>query len=444
MILPLLIVLLVRWGWRQNGTARWCILVPGALLGMIAIAGMVGTCSRGGVLALLVACGLLALLVAGVGRRLVVVTVLALVVALAVVPRAGGRMATDPTRDQSIACRLSLMKASAMMIADRPAGWGTGRFGNVCERWYLDRFRGVHLWHPINDALWLGTERGLLVMGVFFALSLALIAALAQRGHGGDPLAAGLAAAGLAFLVAGTTTALLWSSGIAWTMAGFAVVAVGHLAFHVRHLTKSIWHWTITGAGLGLLMTASWWAFGVHAAATWPYRPAINADPVAVVPRSSPQAMIVAVVRADEDTATVICRQVLRPLVDVGFAAVCLAESELAAWPDRGKPHLLLVLRGAVKDTSRIIMPGTMGAAFLDLPESGLTTLAPSCPVLLVTGSAQTSVSAETWEAVVKTQAASRAIAAPVPCCWPRHFSKMAEQVGAWFRVIVLKPIACQ
>jgi hypothetical protein len=403
-----------------------------------AIAGLVGSCSRGGVLAVVVACVLLAWLATGSARRLAVLAMLALAVAVTVAPRASARMTISPSQDPSIATRLSLMSASAMMLADRPAGWGARQFGDICERWYLDRKREVPLWHPLNDALWIGTERGLVVMGAFLVLSLALVAGLGQAGRGGDPLAAGFAAGGAAFLVAGCTTGLLRPGGISLTMTGFAIAALGYWAIHIRSVTATGWRWTAIGGCAGVLATATWWGVGACLAATWPYQPS-TASALAAAPRRAPTAYPVAVIQSADDPPTTICIQVLRPLIDQGFAAVCLNESTLATWPGRTAPHIVLVLRGAIKDqsVSMLIQAGTRGVVFLDLPANALPSVAPACPALLMAGTAETPVPPSVWDRWSKAHVQNQSIAAPVPFCWPRHFRKLSGTVGVWMRGVV-------
>ena len=61
-------------------------------------------------------------------------------------------------------------------------------------------------------------------------------------------------------------------------------------------------------------------------AATWPYHPNTHSA-IAAELRHSPHALIVAVVHTDDDSQNMICRQFLRPLIESGFAAVCLTES---------------------------------------------------------------------------------------------------------------------
>lgn len=434
---PLLIGILARWGWRPRAPLRWWVAAPCALGVITAIVGLVGSCSRGGVLAVVVACVMLAWLVAGSARRLAVLAILALAVAVTAAPRANARMTISPSQDPSIATRLSLMSASAMMLADRPAGWGAHQFGDICERWYLDRAREVRLWHPLNDVLWIGTERGLIAMGAFLVLSLALIAGLAQAGRSGDPLAAGFAASGAAFLVAGCATGLLRPGGISLTMAGFAIAAIGYWASRIRFVTTTEWRWTAIGGCAGVIATAAWWGVGTYLAATWPYQPS-TASALAAAPRRAPTAYPVAVIQSSDDSPTTICRQVLRPLIDQGFAAICLDETALATWPGRTVPHIVLVLRGAIKDQSAsgLIQAGTRGVVFLDLRANALPSIAPACPTLLVTGTAETPVSPPEWERLSKTHTQNRSIAAPVPFCWPRHFRKLSETVIRWMREV--------
>lgn len=433
--IPLLIGLWARWGWRPGVPLRWWVAAPCALGVITAIAGLVGSCSRGGVLAVVVACVMLAWLAAGSARRLAVLAILALAVAVTAAPRASARMTISPSQDPSIATRLSLMSASAMMLADRPAGWGANQFGDICERWYLDRAREVSLWHPLNDALWIGTERGLIAMGAFLVLSLALIAGLAQAGRSGYPLAAGFASSGAALLVAGCTTGLLRPGGISLTMAGFAIVAIGYWASRIRSVTTTGWRWTVIGGCAGVIATATWWGVGAYLAATWPYQPSTSSA-LAAAPRRAPTAYPVAVIQSADDSPTTICRQVLRPLIEQGFAAICLNETTLATWPGRTEPHIVLVLRGAIIDQSAsgLIQAGTRGVVFLDLLANTLPSTAPTCPVLLMTGTAETPVSQPVWENMTKANAQSRMLAAPVPFCWPRHFRKLSEAVSVWMR----------
>jgi hypothetical protein len=387
------------------------------------------------VLAALVAGALLAWLAAGSGRRLAFLAILALVVAVMAAPRASARMTISPSQDPSIATRLSLMSASARMIADRPMGWGANQFGDICERWYLDRTREVRLWHPLNDVLWIGTERGIVVMGAFLALSLALIAALAQAGRSGDPLAAGFAASGAAFLVAGCTTGLLRPGGISLTMAAFAIAALGYWASRIRSVTKMGWRWTAVGGCAGILATAIWWGMGAYLAATWPYQ-ASTESALAAAPRSAPSAYPVAVLQSEGDSPTTICMQVLRPLIDEGFAAVCLNESTLATWPGRTAPHIVLVLRGAIKGhgIATLLQPGTRGVVFLDLSANDLPWDSLTCPALLVTGTAELPVPPLVWERLSKVHTQNRSIVATVPFCWPRHFRKLSDTISDWMR----------
>lgn len=157
------------------------------------------------------------------------------IVATSTAPRIGGRFATAPKNDGSIACRIALINASTMMIADKPAGWGSGQFGNICEQWYLDRYRGVHLWHPLNDALWLGCEHGFAAMATFLALTLATIGGLFERGRNGNPMAAGLMAALVSLLVAGFFTGLLRPGGICGSFGTIASLALAVL-LHPRYV----------------------------------------------------------------------------------------------------------------------------------------------------------------------------------------------------------------
>jgi hypothetical protein len=383
------------------------------------------------------------LLAVGIARRFSLVALIVLAAALAVAPRAGPRMVIDPIQDQSVATRVSLMRASAMMIADRPSGWGAQQFGDVCERWYLDRAREVSLWHPLNDTLWLGTERGVLAMAAFLALALALVVGLAHLGRAGDPLATGLAAGVSAFLVAGCTTGLLRPGGIAWTMIGFAGVALSYFASRALRMPMSEWKWTAVGGCTGLAITAAWWGVGAYLVATWPYRPAGDST-VSAAPRAIAQPIMVAVIQSDGDMPTTICRQVLRPLIDQGLAATCLTKSSFKLWPGRNAPHVLLVLREVISDQPllQLVQPETRGVIVLDLPPQEFPPTAPKCPILLVSGTTEGPTSASLWDTISKAHTANRTFAAPVPYCWPRHFGKISEALSGWIHEVTASPYA--
>jgi hypothetical protein len=425
---------------RTGGLWRWFLLVTVVLIDIAALTGLVGSCSRGGWCAAIAACTLMACVDAGSLRRCAIAVMLSLLVAIALVPRAEGRLAFQENDhlDGSIASRFAVWSASASMIADRPGGWGSGQFEAVCDAWYLPHYRGVPMWHPLNDILMIATERGIIAAWAVLAFTFALVRGLVCRERCSGPWPPALAGVITALAVAGCFTSLLRPGGIA----GYALAAgaLGTLAWiwpggnaHRR------WPSAALGAAGAALVLAMVWMYGWVAASSLPWKPLSE---VRAVPRNAVPVAAVVVVRAQDDTAVDICRLALRPLVAAGLDAEVFRLSTSGSPPTdlHERVHsAIIALHGCSADLARSLsLPGNWspcGAILIDWDGTSADLPMP-CPILALHGTAVPALSDAQIAALRSQHPQTQQGRVEAPICWPRTMHLLTGAIMAWLDLI--------
>jgi len=433
-ILPMLCAAYLLWGRTAVGSRRWWMCAPGIFITLGCTAGLVGTCSRGGFLAAITALAVLALR-RGPDRRIVLAFLVMVVLAISIVPRACHRITADPTSDGSVTTRIALVHASAMMIADRPTGWGSGQFESVSESWYLDRYHGVPLWHPLNDALWIGAEWGVLAMAAFLIISLALITSLLGRFRQGDIVAGGAGAGLLGIATAGNFAGLLRPGGVAGLYLAITILAC-FAVWRSNGRERIGWHWPLVGVVLGLILTGIWWIWGTVALRQLPYRPLPATEAPMAIPRHGPTGATVVVLRAPGDSDNAICRHMLRPLAAAGFAASCMDDTRYATSELKQRPHILVVARGAI--TPPVLSPALRAIIAIDPTENSYEIAHINVPVLMIHGTEHVAIT--TAGSSPQGQGNIKNLIVPVPYCWPRHFMRFSDNITHWMYDLEASP----
>jgi hypothetical protein len=406
----------------------WRLGLGLAIAGLAAAAciGLIGSCSRTGILAAGLAIAGLALLLPAAARRLPLAILIALAVGLALVPKAGDRISAlaQPERDGSLQCRLQAGRAALAMIADQPGGCGAGSFRMLSDRWYMPVFRGTVITHPFNDTLYIAAEDGLAWAAVLLLAVCGLLGGLIQRGRNGDAWA--LAATGtVAVLILGSlATTTLRPGGPRWWALACLVLA-GVALVRPPLSPPRIRLGILLGLAAALLTVCGIWIAGSWSATVMPIRP----DPLAAwptaAPRHAPVRGSVTVLRDPQDKADEICRQMLRHLAENGFRASTCTVAEYQAG-GAAADGIVLVVRGLEKAALAALAScgqPPRGLVLLD-PESLPT--ATACPTLVICGQ---------LNPLARTAADVAGITireAPVPFCWPRHFPKFADPILAW------------
>jgi len=412
-----------------------------SLLLSLTIGVLVGSCSRAGFLALGMGLLTFAMLTKGHQRLLAMVLLLTFAIAIAIVPRAGGRVMINPTEDGSIACRVQLAQSAAAMMADRPTGWGSGQFGNICEQWYLPKFRGIHLWEPLNDALWFGTQYGLLALFCYYVVifgSLFGFLSLARNQRHGPPgistnswPAIGVAVI-LAILIGGSCTTLLRPGGPFGSIV-VSLIVVGIGVITITRTERAGWgRWMTRGFLLGGVfagaVTMLWWVTGSTWANSMAWQPEIGTIVPTAGPRHQSSRGRVILIRPGEDSDNEICRQVARWIAAAGFQTVVV--TRIHDIEGTSEPSVIIWLRGtsgiSSNQTQDHMLTNVRGQVFVDADmPTNLGEM--SCPVLLLHG---TQVPIAQLAPVAGSSVTI--IEAPVAICWPRNLSKSSSALCGW------------
>lgn len=404
----------VVWLLPLHRRRRFALRAASAGLAVGCLAALLGSCSRGGLIAAVVAAGVLA---ACRRRRLALAIGLALLAGLAVAPRAGQRMAAlAGGGDPSLATRSELLQAGLAMYADHPGGVGGGAFAATAERWYLPSVRERELWHPLNDVLELGCAHGWPAAWGYVAVLCLLAAVLIRRARDGDPVAAVAGAAVAVIAVAGCFTALLRDGGPIGWVAGIlasAALAGSRPGFPLPGLRAPL----LAGAAATACALAVLHLAAAQAATAYAWRPTASSPPAAQ-PRWAKTDDTVLVLMAADDRMDAVCRQVLRPLAAGGVHAVALQAATAPPTDSRGMTGL--VLRGAS------VPPGLRCEAWIVVdadPALVASLAAGAAPVLAIHGT----------QVARPDPAPGVSIAeAPLPLCWPRCFPTIAPAALAW------------
>lgn len=427
--------------WGLGGRWRLHAVVAAGGVALTAGTALVASCSRGGWVALLVGTALMASCCRHAAlRRGALVAATAITLAVLLTPKAQARANTllSPFADGSTQARVEMWTGATALIADHPLGCGVGRFGAFNEDWYLPRYRGIHLFHALNDTLFIGAERGIACAWLYLAGLLGLISALALAAfRHADPLDAALAG-GLATLVVGGAFTSLVVDGAAVWIGGLACAAALRLARGRWALLAR--GFAVGGVGASLIVGAVL-AIGLHNADALAYRPTLAPMPTALPRHRAPRASVV-VLRGEADGERETCEHVLRHLAGSGFRVVTPGPDVDGAVTGGGAddlPVILLAMRGA----SDVVRGGWRRHADARAPLALIlldpvvtaadAELLPSCPVLVCQGTfAARQSDAQALAAVLARHPANRRFEAEPFALWPRYYPRLHDRTVAW------------
>lgn len=397
----------------------------GLSLGIFCVILLLGTCSRGGILAIISALSVALVVTSGLKRRIVALFLLCIAISAFLVPRVNSRITAISIDEESIDCRISLVDASLKMIGDRPSGLGDDPFDSICERWYLDKYRGVNLWHPLNDALWLGTRWGIAALAAYYVFLLSVVVGLLPRVRD-DLCAFTISLAVLCFLISGTTTCLLRPDGIPWIACGLGALALFTLLINYWKCPSTM-RWGALGAILGSLLALAVLTAGHYRSSLLAYRPVLMSLYPEAEPRNHRAVCRVAVIRQDSDQKDEVSRQIVRSVAAHGYTTTCMTSLEFSSWEHRGEPHVIFALRGV--SPWPLIQRSTVAALSLDPDRQSTLELQTDVPIILVYGSREIRLSSIEFDELGKKTPRIHIVGVDIPRCWSRQFYLIQDQV---------------
>jgi hypothetical protein len=235
---------------------------------IILFALLVGTGSRGGVLALICGCIVSVILCWRMGVRLqgwktwisiVLALLLGVGAGLTAFPK-GFRLGTvDISRDASAGRRLEVWSTVPAMLVSAPNGWGFGKSAEAYEQWFEPIDENVALKHLLSSHLTWLVEFGWPLRWLYFFLWMAAIAILIPNRKFSFPIWG--VAVWTAFLVA-----LFYNAtGLWWNWPFPAIWLMAALILRCRRKTfPSGRYWILSGLISGIVVGLPFVSFGLH------------------------------------------------------------------------------------------------------------------------------------------------------------------------------------
>ncbi len=445
----------------RQSSRKTCLTVAflALVLSVVFEAMLVATCSRGGILAVVVSLVFGAIVFPPHRRLMSVFLCCSLLAAVLIVPRTLSRISIDPRSDASVETRLDVMRGASAMLWDCPFGVGSERFGDIRERWYMEKAREVSIWHPLNDGLWLGTERGIVVMfGFYFIMLFPIVSSiffsLRTRVDVDENVdnqsqvsnQSVISCCLIIFLIGGFFTTLCRPDGICWVLIVLMAIAypltIRSFFASKMSVRSSIMRSVIATASLALLGVACWLLLGVNSLTRFPWKPVPGGDGLEAIPRLQPVNSKILVFRSVHDSDSDICRLVLRNLASSGFRIRLASQHNLI------ESTQFLV---SPQESSLLFMPSSedcldtliahkpnlkdFPAVYMEWNQDRLPPLGDVQPALILYGrNSFNDISNDLKAPGVKPIAYEIRRVDEVARCWPRFFMRYQDVVVNWIK----------